>query len=98
MLNNMLWSQTCDVSFSIRNHCPQAKLEELTDGVAAHHPCGGGPLKSGTHGDAGKWAQHLLPLGKSLHIFRVYGCSTDVESAPEFYMELRIEFFSAVVV
>eukprot|EP00971_Amphidinium_carterae_P276850 5494340-Amphidinium_carterae.1 len=60
---------------------------------------GRGPMErveQGEHWEAGRWAHHLLPFDQGLHIFNVYGYSSDHERSPELTRELCIELFSAV--
>eukprot|EP00971_Amphidinium_carterae_P151638 3005891-Amphidinium_carterae.5 len=53
-------------------------------------------MEKGEHWELGRWAHHLLPFEGGLHIFNVYGYSSDQECAQELNRELCIEVFSAV--
>eukprot|EP00971_Amphidinium_carterae_P077594 1534059-Amphidinium_carterae.1 len=44
-------------------------------------------MEQGTHWELGRWAHHLLPFEKGLHIFNVYGYSSDKERAQELNRE-----------
>eukprot|EP00971_Amphidinium_carterae_P059733 1181704-Amphidinium_carterae.2 len=39
-------------------------------------------MQRGTHRELGRWAHHLLPYDEGLHIFNVYGYSSDNEQGP----------------
>eukprot|EP00971_Amphidinium_carterae_P155146 3076594-Amphidinium_carterae.4 len=53
-------------------------------------------MEQGAHWELGRWAHHLLPLGGGLHVFNVYGYSSDKERAPELNREVFMEIFAAV--
>eukprot|EP00971_Amphidinium_carterae_P068701 1360285-Amphidinium_carterae.1 len=53
-------------------------------------------MEQGTHWDLGRWAHHLLPFDQGLHMFNVYGYSSDNERAPEPNRELCIELLGIV--
>eukprot|EP00971_Amphidinium_carterae_P290255 5763126-Amphidinium_carterae.1 len=53
-------------------------------------------MEKGTHWDQGRWAHHLLPFEGGLHIFNVYGYSSDKERAQELNREVCVEIFAAV--
>eukprot|EP00971_Amphidinium_carterae_P304080 6042881-Amphidinium_carterae.1 len=52
--------------------------------------------EQGTHLEFGRGAHQLLLFDQGLHIFHVYGYSSDNERAPELNRELCIELFGAV--
>eukprot|EP00971_Amphidinium_carterae_P049176 969142-Amphidinium_carterae.1 len=53
-------------------------------------------MEKGTHWELGRWAHHLLPYDGGLHIFNVYGYSSDKERAHELNREVCLEIFAAV--
>eukprot|EP00971_Amphidinium_carterae_P276094 5479009-Amphidinium_carterae.1 len=53
-------------------------------------------MEKGTHWELGRWAHHLLPFEGGLHIFNVYGYSSDKERAQELNREVCLEIFAAV--
>eukprot|EP00971_Amphidinium_carterae_P340370 6478675-Amphidinium_carterae.1 len=53
-------------------------------------------MEKGMHWELGRWAHHLLPYEGGLHIFDVYGYSSDKERAPELNREVCLEIFAAV--
>eukprot|EP00971_Amphidinium_carterae_P163036 3232283-Amphidinium_carterae.1 len=53
-------------------------------------------MEKGMHWELGRWAHHLLPYDGGLHIFNVYGYSSDKERAPELNREVCLEIFAAV--
>eukprot|EP00971_Amphidinium_carterae_P256941 5100978-Amphidinium_carterae.3 len=44
----------------------------------------------------GRWAHHLIPFEGGLHVFNVYGYSSDKERAQELNREVCLEIFAAV--
>eukprot|EP00971_Amphidinium_carterae_P117001 2317112-Amphidinium_carterae.1 len=53
-------------------------------------------MHTGHHWEEGRWAHHLLPYDHGLHVFNVYGYSSDKPRAPELNRELCLELFAAV--
>eukprot|EP00971_Amphidinium_carterae_P348864 6490709-Amphidinium_carterae.2 len=53
-------------------------------------------MEKGTHWSLGRWAHHLLPFEGGLHIFNVYGYSSDKERAQELNREVCMEIFATV--
>eukprot|EP00971_Amphidinium_carterae_P233542 4634806-Amphidinium_carterae.1 len=53
-------------------------------------------MEKGTHWELGRWAHHLLPYEQGLHVFNVYGYSSDKERAQELNREVCLEIFAAV--
>eukprot|EP00971_Amphidinium_carterae_P259554 5150073-Amphidinium_carterae.3 len=53
-------------------------------------------MEKGTHWELGRWAHHLLPYDGGLHVFNVYGYSSDKERAHELNREVCLEIFAAV--
>eukprot|EP00971_Amphidinium_carterae_P094020 1860528-Amphidinium_carterae.1 len=53
-------------------------------------------METGTHWELGRWAHHLPPFEKGLHIFNVYGYSSDKDRAQELNREVCLEIFAAV--
>eukprot|EP00971_Amphidinium_carterae_P094788 1875804-Amphidinium_carterae.2 len=53
-------------------------------------------MEKGTHYDLGRWAHHLLPFEGGLHVFNVYGYSSDKDRAQELNREVCLELFAAV--
>eukprot|EP00971_Amphidinium_carterae_P108343 2145139-Amphidinium_carterae.3 len=51
-------------------------------------------LEKGTHWEQGRWAHHLLPFEGGLHVFNVYGYSSDKDRAHELNREVCLEIFA----
>eukprot|EP00971_Amphidinium_carterae_P267045 5296904-Amphidinium_carterae.1 len=53
-------------------------------------------MEQGTHWELGRWAHHLIPYEGGLHVFNVYGYSSDKDRAQELNREVCLEIFAAV--
>eukprot|EP00971_Amphidinium_carterae_P126930 2514831-Amphidinium_carterae.1 len=48
-------------------------------------------MEQGIHWELGRWAHHLIPYEGGLHVFNVYGYSSDKERAQEWNREICLE-------
>eukprot|EP00971_Amphidinium_carterae_P176904 3507770-Amphidinium_carterae.1 len=53
-------------------------------------------MEQGAHWELGRWAHHLIPFEGGLHVFNVYGYSSDKDRAQELNREVCLEIFAAV--